>query len=126
TFPRRLVVGEAYPQRHVAGETPIMSLGKDVNVVVPFLHADGFLPSSSGRNKRDRDRRHSKQRKEVKQMKEMKKQGNSNVTEQAYQEEDGEGDAPAPVAVLLPDIALPPSFDSDNHAYRFRFLEPSL
>nr|GFA55397.1 hypothetical protein [Tanacetum cinerariifolium] len=34
TFPRRLVAGEAYPQRQVAGETPRMSLGKDVNVVV--------------------------------------------------------------------------------------------
>nr|GEX66853.1 transposase, MuDR, MULE transposase domain protein [Tanacetum cinerariifolium] len=29
-----LVAGEAYPQRHVTGETPRMSLGKDVNVVV--------------------------------------------------------------------------------------------
>nr|GFB78640.1 hypothetical protein [Tanacetum cinerariifolium] len=34
TFPRRLVAEEAYPQRHVAGETPRMSLGKAVNVVV--------------------------------------------------------------------------------------------
>ncbi|GJY77134.1 translocase of chloroplast 159, chloroplastic [Tanacetum coccineum] len=34
-------------------------------------------------------------------------------------------DAPAPVAVPLPDMALPPSFDSDNYAYRFRFLEPT-
>ncbi|PWA80188.1 AIG1-like protein [Artemisia annua] len=62
---------------------------------------------------------------EVKRMKEMKKRGNSTVTEQAYPEEDGEGDAPAPVAVPLPDMALPPSFDSDNPAYRFRFLEPT-
>ncbi|GJX82328.1 hypothetical protein Tco_0331809 [Tanacetum coccineum] len=41
-----------------------------------------------------------KQRKEeVKRMKEMKNRGNSIVTKQAYQEEDGEGDAPAPVLI---------------------------
>nr|GEY65543.1 translocase of chloroplast 159, chloroplastic [Tanacetum cinerariifolium] len=58
-----------------------------------------------------------KRKEEVKRMKEMKKQGNSTVTEQAYQEKDGEGDAPASVAVMLPDMALPPSFDNDNLAY---------
>ena len=56
-------------------------------------------------------------------MKEMKKRGNSTLTEQEYQGEDGEGDAPAPVAFPLPDMALPPSFDNDNPSYRLRFLE---
>lgn len=62
---------------------------------------------------------------ELKRMKEMKKRGKDGVIEQGFQEEEGEGDAPAPVAVPLPDMALPPSFDSDNPAYRFRFLEPT-
>nr|XP_043638063.1 translocase of chloroplast 159, chloroplastic [Erigeron canadensis] len=62
---------------------------------------------------------------ELKRMKEMKKRGKDAVNDQVYQEEEGEGDAPAPVAVPLPDMALPPSFDSDNPAYRFRFLEPT-
>ncbi|KAI3760031.1 hypothetical protein L1987_50419 [Smallanthus sonchifolius] len=62
---------------------------------------------------------------ELKRMKEMKKKGTEGLTSQTYQEEEGEGDAPAPVAVPLPDMALPPSFDSDNPAYRFRFLEPT-
>ncbi|KAL4558855.1 hypothetical protein LXL04_037059 [Taraxacum kok-saghyz] len=61
---------------------------------------------------------------ELKRMKEMKKRGKDGVTV-TEQEEEGEGDAPAPVAVPLPDMALPPSFDSDNPAYRFRFLEPT-
>lgn len=60
---------------------------------------------------------------ELKRMKEMKKRGKDAINDQAFQEE--EGDAPAPVAVPLPDMALPPSFDSDNPAYRFRFLEPT-
>ncbi|XP_071741798.1 translocase of chloroplast 159, chloroplastic-like isoform X2 [Rutidosis leptorrhynchoides] len=50
--------------------------------------------------------------------KEMKKKGKDSVNEQVYQEDE---DAPVP----LPDMALPPSFDSDNPAYRFRFLEPT-
>ncbi|KAI3679037.1 hypothetical protein L6452_38344 [Arctium lappa] len=62
---------------------------------------------------------------ELKRMKEMKKRGKDAVNDQPYPEEEGEGDAPAPVAVPLPDMALPPSFDSDNPAYRFRFLEPT-
>ncbi|XP_023771882.1 translocase of chloroplast 159, chloroplastic [Lactuca sativa] len=62
---------------------------------------------------------------ELKRMKEMKRRGKDGVTDQGFQEEEGEGDAPAPVAVPLPDMALPPSFDSDNPAYRFRFLEPT-
>ncbi|XP_071716288.1 translocase of chloroplast 101, chloroplastic-like [Rutidosis leptorrhynchoides] len=62
---------------------------------------------------------------ELKRLKEMKKKGKNVSNEQVYQDEEGEGDAPAPVAVPLPDMALPPSFDSDNPAYRFRFLEPT-
>nr|GEX82539.1 hypothetical protein [Tanacetum cinerariifolium] len=43
-FPRRQVAGKAYPQRHVAGETPIMSLGKAVNVVVwPSSERDSIV-----------------------------------------------------------------------------------
>nr|GEZ92193.1 hypothetical protein [Tanacetum cinerariifolium] len=34
SFPWRQVAGERYPQRQVAGESPRMSLGKAVNVVV--------------------------------------------------------------------------------------------
>ncbi|XP_071741348.1 translocase of chloroplast 159, chloroplastic-like [Rutidosis leptorrhynchoides] len=60
---------------------------------------------------------------ELKRLKDMKKKGKDAVNEQVYQED--EGDVPAPVAVPLPDMALPPSFDSDNPAYRFRFLEPT-
>ncbi|KAI3732459.1 hypothetical protein L1987_63664 [Smallanthus sonchifolius] len=62
---------------------------------------------------------------EVKRMKEMKRKGTDGLTSQSYQEEEGEGDAPGSVAVPLPDMVLPPSFDSDNPAYRFRFLEPT-
>ncbi|GFQ05708.1 translocase of chloroplast 159 chloroplastic [Phtheirospermum japonicum] len=36
----------------------------------------------------------------------------------------GDDDGAAPVAVPLPDMALPPSFDGDSPAYRYRFLEP--
>lgn len=38
---------------------------------------------------------------------------------------DGENGTPAAVPVPLPDMTLPPSFDSDNPAYRYRFLEPT-
>ncbi|GKA61599.1 hypothetical protein Tco_0761006 [Tanacetum coccineum] len=37
----------------------ISSVTKKLGKITPFLHADGFLPSSRGRNKRDKDRRHS-------------------------------------------------------------------
>ncbi|PWA78432.1 SKP1/BTB/POZ domain, NPH3 domain protein [Artemisia annua] len=37
----------------------ISSVTKKLGKITPFLHADGFLPSSRGRNKPDKDRRHS-------------------------------------------------------------------
>ncbi|KAK3041493.1 hypothetical protein RJ639_000470 [Escallonia herrerae] len=61
---------------------------------------------------------------ELKRMREMKK-GKDTPTDYGYPEEDTDPGAAAPVAVPLPDMALPPSFDSDNPAYRYRFLEPT-
>ncbi|CAH2071948.1 unnamed protein product [Thlaspi arvense] len=65
---------------------------------------------------------------ELKRMKEMKKNGKK-VGESVFgfpgEEEDPENGGPAAVAVPLPDMVLPPSFDSDNSAYRYRFLEPT-
>ncbi|KAG2244363.1 hypothetical protein Bca52824_093810 [Brassica carinata] len=59
---------------------------------------------------------------------EMKKNGKK-VGENEFgypgEEEDPENGAPAAVPVPLPDMVLPPSFDSDNSAYRYRFLEPT-
>ncbi|CDY50376.1 BnaCnng19080D [Brassica napus] len=49
-------------------------------------------------------------REELKRMREMKKNGKK-VGENEF--------------VPLPDMVLPPSFDSDNSAYRYRFLEPT-
>ncbi|CAN8237766.1 unnamed protein product [Cochlearia groenlandica] len=67
-------------------------------------------------------------REELKAMREMKKNGKK-VSESEYGYPGGEGepenDGPAAVAVPLPDMVLPPSFDSDNSAYRYRFLEPT-
>ncbi|KAM7276400.1 hypothetical protein ACFE04_018266 [Oxalis oulophora] len=64
---------------------------------------------------------------ELKRMKEMKKKGNVAENDFGYpgEDPDQESGAPAAVQVPLPDMALPPSFDSDNPAYRYRFLEPS-
>lgn len=62
---------------------------------------------------------------ELKRMREMKKRGKDYVNPDSYMEEEADSGAPAPVAVPLPDMVLPPSFDSDNPAYRFRFLEPT-
>ncbi|EOA19785.1 hypothetical protein CARUB_v10000033mg [Capsella rubella] len=67
-------------------------------------------------------------REELKRMKEMKKNG-TKVGESEFdypgEEEDPENGAPAAVPVPLPDMVLPPSFDSDNSAFRYRFLEPT-
>ncbi|KAL5701242.1 hypothetical protein ACHQM5_026602 [Ranunculus cassubicifolius] len=63
---------------------------------------------------------------ELKRMKEMKKKGNKDQTENPeFAGEDAEQDGPAAVPVPLPDMVLPPSFDGDNPAYRYRFLEPT-
>ncbi|XP_027345719.1 translocase of chloroplast 159, chloroplastic-like [Abrus precatorius] len=65
-------------------------------------------------------------REELKRMRDMKKKGKSKVSDYGYMEEDDqENGAPAAVPVPLPDMVLPPSFDSDNPAYRYRFLEPT-
>ncbi|KAL2343187.1 hypothetical protein Fmac_004472 [Flemingia macrophylla] len=64
-------------------------------------------------------------REELRRMREMKKKGNSKVVDSGYMEDDPENGSPAAVPVPLPDMALPPSFDSDNPAYRYRFLEPT-
>lgn len=59
-------------------------------------------------------------------MREMKKKGNTKENDYGYTEEDDqENGSPAAVPVPLPDMAMPPSFDSDNPAYRYRFLEPT-
>ena len=65
-------------------------------------------------------------REELRRMREMKKKGNTKENDYGYMEEDDqENGSPAAVPVPLPDMALPPSFDSDNPAYRYRFLEPT-
>ncbi|KAF3622334.1 Translocase of chloroplast, chloroplastic [Capsicum annuum] len=64
-------------------------------------------------------------REELRRMKEMKSKGKVAEMEYGYGEEEADAGAAAPVAVPLPDMALPPSFDSDNPAYRYRFLEPT-
>lgn len=64
-------------------------------------------------------------REELKRMREMKKKGNVGTQDYSYDgEDDPENGSPAAVPVALPDMALPPSFDGDNPAYRYRFLEP--
>ncbi|CAL0329903.1 unnamed protein product [Lupinus luteus] len=63
---------------------------------------------------------------ELRRMRAMKKKGTANANDSGYPEDDDqENGAPAAVPVPLPDMALPPSFDSDNPAYRYRFLEPT-
>ncbi|KAG6417833.1 hypothetical protein SASPL_120027 [Salvia splendens] len=64
-------------------------------------------------------------REELKRMRETKKRGKDAAVEYGFAEDDAEGGAAAPVAVPLPDMALPPSFDGDNPAFRYRFLEPT-
>ncbi|CAK9178022.1 unnamed protein product [Ilex paraguariensis] len=64
-------------------------------------------------------------REELKRMREMKKKGKGAVNDYDNMEEDADSGAAAPVAVPLPDMVLPPSFDGDNPAYRYRFLEPT-
>ncbi|GMP76561.1 hypothetical protein CsSME_00033175 [Camellia sinensis var. sinensis] len=65
-------------------------------------------------------------RDEVKRSREMKKRGKDGPEKYGYVEEDGDdgNGSPAAVSVPLPDMALPPSFDGDNPAHRYRFLEP--
>uniref|UniRef100_A0A2P2MRB4 AIG1-type G domain-containing protein n=1 Tax=Rhizophora mucronata TaxID=61149 RepID=A0A2P2MRB4_RHIMU len=64
---------------------------------------------------------------ELKRMREIKKKGKVATDEYGYMGEDAdaENEGPAAVPVPLPDMVLPPSFDGDNPAYRYRFLEPT-
>ncbi|CAO2824425.1 unnamed protein product [Amaranthus hypochondriacus] len=66
-------------------------------------------------------------REELKRLKEIKKNGKINLNDPSDMPEDydAENGAPAAVPVPLPDMVLPPSFDSDTPAYRYRFLEPT-
>ncbi|XP_043709894.1 translocase of chloroplast 159, chloroplastic-like [Telopea speciosissima] len=66
-------------------------------------------------------------REELKRMKETKKKGKDSQDDYGYMGEDvdQEDGLPAAVPVPLPDMVLPPSFDGDNPAYRYRFLEPT-
>ncbi|KAG8389475.1 hypothetical protein BUALT_Bualt02G0233200 [Buddleja alternifolia] len=65
-------------------------------------------------------------REELRRMKEIKKRGKDAVgPDYGFPDEDADAGSAAPVAVPLPDMALPPSFDGDNPAYRYRFLEPT-
>lgn len=61
-------------------------------------------------------------------MREMKKKGNdatANDYDFVGEDADQENGSAAPVSTPLPDMVLPPSFDSDSPAYRYRFLEPT-
>ncbi|KAI3947250.1 hypothetical protein MKX01_019903 [Papaver californicum] len=66
-------------------------------------------------------------REELKRMREMKKAKDTPVAGGGFLGEDAdqENDGPAAVPVPLPDMVLPPSFDGENPAYRYRFLEPT-
>ncbi|KAJ3669521.1 hypothetical protein LUZ60_011471 [Juncus effusus] len=70
-------------------------------------------------------------RDEVRRMKEMKRAKENNASfgtgfgTGTEQEEFDQDNQPASVPVPLPDMVLPPSFDSDGPTYRYRFLEPT-
>ncbi|KAL6968491.1 hypothetical protein U1Q18_034293 [Sarracenia purpurea var. burkii] len=66
-------------------------------------------------------------RAELKRMREMKRKGKDAENEYGFMEEDAdqENGSAAPVSTPLPDMVLPPSFDSDSPVYRYRFLEPT-
>ncbi|XP_075524187.1 translocase of chloroplast 159, chloroplastic [Primulina tabacum] len=61
---------------------------------------------------------------ELKRLREIKKKG-TNAATGFGAEDDTDPGASAPIAVPLPDMALPPSFDGDNPSHRYRFLEPT-
>ncbi|XP_044502008.1 translocase of chloroplast 159, chloroplastic-like [Mangifera indica] len=66
-------------------------------------------------------------REELRRNREMKKKGKVAADDYGYigEDPDQENGSPAAVPVPLPDMVLPPSFDSDNPAYRYRLLEPT-
>nr|A9SV59.1 RecName: Full=Translocase of chloroplast 101, chloroplastic; AltName: Full=101 kDa chloroplast outer envelope protein [Physcomitrium patens] len=75
----------------------------------------------------DRERLFQKKqyREEMRRRKEMKKRQAQMSKEELAQpdEADDEAGQPAAVPVPMPDMALPPSFDSDNPTHRYRYLE---
>ncbi|KAK9129491.1 hypothetical protein Sjap_009978 [Stephania japonica] len=64
---------------------------------------------------------------EKKRLKLMKKMGASAATDvpSDYNENAEEDSGPASVPIAMPDFVLPNSFDSDNPAHRYRFLDTS-
>ncbi|KAL2470352.1 Translocase of chloroplast [Abeliophyllum distichum] len=66
-------------------------------------------------------------REEMKRLRDMNKKGKYGLLDHGFMEEDANEEAgtPAPVAVPLPDLVLPPSFDGDNPSFRYRVLESS-
>lgn len=64
-------------------------------------------------------------RQELKRLREMKKKCKDGGNDNVHVGEDGdqESGSPATVPVPLPDMVLPPSFDADNPAYRYRSLD---
>ncbi|KAL2459648.1 translocase of chloroplast [Forsythia ovata] len=66
-------------------------------------------------------------REEMERLREMKKKGKDGLLDHGFMEEDANEEAgtSAAVAVPLPDLVLPPSFDGDNPSFRYRFLESS-
>ncbi|XP_022862050.1 translocase of chloroplast 159, chloroplastic-like [Olea europaea var. sylvestris] len=66
-------------------------------------------------------------REEIKRLRDMKKKGKDGLLDHVFMDEDvnDEAGTTAAVAVPLPDLVLPPSFDGDNLSFRYRFLESS-
>ncbi|KAF1890693.1 hypothetical protein Lal_00013288 [Lupinus albus] len=61
----------------------------------------------------------------MKEIREMKQKGKTAINDYGDMEDDQENGSPTAVAVPLPDMTLPPTFDNDIPAYRYRFLEPT-
>ncbi|XP_016485492.2 translocase of chloroplast 159, chloroplastic-like [Nicotiana tabacum] len=64
-------------------------------------------------------------REELKRLRDRKKKGKTEIGDYMEEGADQETGSVAGVAIPLPDMALPYSFDGDNPAYRYRSLEPS-
>ncbi|CAA6662052.1 unnamed protein product [Spirodela intermedia] len=65
---------------------------------------------------------------ELRRAQEMKKRQKEGQDFSSFDDMAGDYDqdgAPATIPVPLPDMVLPPTFDCDNPAYRYRFLEPT-
>ncbi|KAM3323822.1 translocase of chloroplast, chloroplastic [Capsicum chacoense] len=64
-------------------------------------------------------------REELKKIWDMKKKGKAEMGDYTEEGNDQETGSQAGVAIPLPDMVLPNSFDGDNPTYRYRSLEPS-